>query len=140
MGGSLATAATAAHAPHRAAVVPNVTSWARPGQLHRGDRRGGLLARVAGRRPRAADRKHLVQGNTLHRGPASPSAVIGSMSFQVQANRCPLLGKLGAGTLNLAYNYPPVPNPMIDPSVAPNTTVTQSGPVLGADRTPDRGS
>jgi hypothetical protein len=29
--------------------------------------------------------------------------------------------------LNLTYNYPPVPSPMIDPSVAPAVTVTQVG-------------
>ena len=58
-----------------------------------------------------------------------PKTVIGSMSFlSAQGNTCPLLGSLGEGTLNLTYNYPPVPNPMIDPSVAQNVSVTQSGP------------
>jgi hypothetical protein len=62
-------------------------------------------------------------------GQPTPKTVIGSMSFQT-TNTCPLLSPpaLGSGTLNLAYNYPPVPNPMIDPSVGQNVTVTQSGP------------
>ena len=57
-----------------------------------------------------------------------PKTVIGSISFlSSQNNGCPLFGQLGTGQLNLTYNYPPVPNPMIDPSVAQNTSVTQSG-------------
>jgi len=56
-----------------------------------------------------------------------PKTVIGSMSFT--ATGCPLSGQFGTGTLNLTYNYPPVPNPMIDPSVAPNTTVTDGPPI-----------
>ena len=61
-----------------------------------------------------------------------PKWVIGSMSFTTP-NRCPLLSipsgtPLGTGTLNLAYNYPDVASLLIDPSVAPKVTVTQSGP------------
>jgi hypothetical protein len=61
-----------------------------------------------------------------------PKWVIGSMSFTTP-NRCPLLSipsgtPLGAGTLNLAYNYPDVAPLLIDPSVAPKVTVTQFGP------------
>jgi hypothetical protein len=37
------------------------------------------------------------------------------------------IGALGTGTLNLAYDFPPVPGKMIDPSVASSVTVTQSG-------------
>jgi hypothetical protein len=62
-------------------------------------------------------------------GSPIPKSVVGSISFEsAQGNACPLLGFLGQGTLNLAYNYPPVPNPMIDPSVATSVSVTQSGP------------
>jgi hypothetical protein len=47
-----------------------------------------------------------------------PKTVIGSISFTMP-NGCPLDGWMGQGTLNLAYNYPPVPGPvMIDPTVA----------------------
>src|SRR5271165_7658266 len=48
-----------------------------------------------------------------------PRTVIGSMSFFSAArNGCPQLGRLGTGILNFAYNYPPVPAVMIDPSSA----------------------
>ena len=59
-----------------------------------------------------------------------PTSVIGSISFTAsQGNTCPQFGSLGSGTLNLTYNYPPVPSPtMIDPSVATKVSVTQSGP------------
>jgi hypothetical protein len=57
-----------------------------------------------------------------------PKTVVGSMSFtSALANACPQLGTLGTGTLNLAYDFPPVPAKMIDPSVASSVTVTQSG-------------
>jgi len=58
-----------------------------------------------------------------------PKSVIGSMSFSSvpNLNGCPQLGNLGTGTLNLTYNYPPVPVAMIDPSVAPSVAVTQVG-------------
>lgn len=51
------------------------------------------------------------------------------MSF-TRKNGCPLLSPpvLGTGTLNLTYNYPPVPRNMIDPSVGQTVTVTQVGP------------
>ena len=55
-----------------------------------------------------------------------PKTVIGSISFTMP-NGCPLSGWMGQGTLNLAYNYPPVPGPvMIDPSVA-SATVSNYG-------------
>jgi len=108
MSGSLATAAT--HSPHRVGVVPTV------------DIVGAGLVKCT------ATVSIWFRATRCSGGQPAPSTVIGSMSFQVQANHCPLLGPIGAGTLNLTYNYPPVPNPMIDPSVAPNTTVTQSGP------------
>ena len=58
-----------------------------------------------------------------------PKSVIGSMSFSaIQGSTCPQLGALGSGTLNLAYNYPPVAGTVIDPSVATPVTVTESGP------------
>jgi hypothetical protein len=58
-----------------------------------------------------------------------PATVTGSISFiSDRKNACPQLGLLGKGVLNLSYNQPPVPVLMIDPSVAPNVTVTQSGP------------
>lgn len=58
-----------------------------------------------------------------------PKTVVGSISFtSALGNTCPQLGTLGTGTLNLAYNFPPVPTKMIDPSVASSVTVTQSGP------------
>ena len=44
-----------------------------------------------------------------------------------KGNACPQIGTLGTGTLNLAYEFPPVPGKMIDPSVASSVTVTQSG-------------
>jgi hypothetical protein len=56
-----------------------------------------------------------------------PTSVIASMSF-TRANGCPLLGPLGTGTLNMAYNYPNVAATVIDPSVGQQVTVTQSGP------------
>jgi hypothetical protein len=65
-------------------------------------------------------------------GPAGgkpvPKTVIGSLAFKaVQGTVCPQFGYLGKGYLHLAYNYPGVPNPMIDPSVG-LVTVTQHGP------------
>jgi hypothetical protein len=57
-----------------------------------------------------------------------PTTVVGSISFtSTQGNACPQLGSLGTGTLNLSYNFPPVPGKMIDPSVASSVSVTQSG-------------
>jgi hypothetical protein len=57
-----------------------------------------------------------------------PKSVIGSISFPSNnASTCPQLGTLGTGTLNLAYNYPPVAGLVIDPSVAMPVTVTQVG-------------
>lgn len=57
-----------------------------------------------------------------------PKTVVGSISFTaVNGNACPQIGTLGTGTLNLAYEFPPVPGKMIDPSVASSVTVTQSG-------------
>jgi hypothetical protein len=50
-----------------------------------------------------------------------PKTVIGTVSFTMP-NGCPLDGWMGQGTLNLAYDFPPVPAPvMIDPSVATAT-------------------
>jgi hypothetical protein len=58
-----------------------------------------------------------------------PVTVVGSISFNsVRKSACPQLGYLGEGVLNLSYNFPGVPNPMIDPSVAPVVKVTQVGP------------
>ncbi len=55
-----------------------------------------------------------------------PKTVIGTISFTMP-NGCPLDGWMGQGTLNLAYDYPPVPGPvMIDPSVA-SATVSNYG-------------
>ena len=57
-----------------------------------------------------------------------PKTVVGSISFTSAVNNvCPQIGTLGTGTLNLAYNFPPTPAKMIDPSVASAVTVTQSG-------------
>jgi hypothetical protein len=56
-----------------------------------------------------------------------PKTVILSMSFTT-TNACPLLGVIGGGTANFAYNYPPVPSPMIDPSVGMNVAVTEGPP------------
>jgi hypothetical protein len=127
MGGSLATAAT--HAVPRTSVVPKtdivggglVTCTVATGEV------GYSPASQAGGASPLTVSIWFV-GKDCTGGQPTPKTVIGSMSFQVQENRCPLLGQIGTGTLNLAYDYPPVPNPMIDPSVAPNTTVTQSGP------------
>jgi hypothetical protein len=59
-----------------------------------------------------------------------PQTVIGSMSFfSTLRNGCPQRGKLGAGILNLAYNYPPVPTVMIDPSSALSVHVTGAGAI-----------
>ena len=57
-----------------------------------------------------------------------PKTVVGSMSF-TRKNGCPLLSPpiLGKGMLTLAYNWPPVPSVMIDPSSGV-VTVTQVGP------------
>ncbi len=56
-----------------------------------------------------------------------PVTVIGSLAFKaVQGTICPQFGYLGKGYLHLTYNYPGVPNPMIDPSVG-LVTVTQHG-------------
>jgi len=55
-----------------------------------------------------------------------PSTVIGSESFISNlGNFCPQLSppSLGAGTLNLTYNFPPVPNPIVDPTVGQSITV-----------------
>ena len=58
-----------------------------------------------------------------------PTTVIGSESFlSKNGNLCPQLGTLGTGVLNLTYNFPPVPNPIIDPSVGQSVTVTEVGP------------
>jgi hypothetical protein len=55
-----------------------------------------------------------------------PKTVVGSISFTMP-NGCPLDGWMGQGTLNLAYDFPPVPGPvMIDPSVA-TATVSNYG-------------
>lgn len=55
-----------------------------------------------------------------------PQTVVGAISFTMP-NGCPLDGWMGQGTLNLAYNFPPVPGPvMIDPSVA-SATVSNYG-------------
>ena len=127
MSGSLATAAT--HSPHRVGVVPTVDivgAGLVKCTVATGEVGFSPAAQVGGASPLTVS--IWFKATRCSGGQPAPSTVIGSMSFQVQANHCPLLGTIGAGTLNLAYNYPPVPNPMIDPSVAPNTTVTQSGP------------
>jgi len=68
-------------------------------------------------------------------GPATPlpKEVIGALSFMDNnfLNGCPQISgpPLGNGVLDLAYNYPPVPVAMIDPSVAPSATVTDVGPL-----------
>lgn len=68
------------------------------------------------------------QGASSTTGPV-PVTVVGSISFVSRhKNACPQLGYLGKGVLNLSYNFPGVPNPMIDPSVAPVVKVTQVGP------------
>jgi len=55
-----------------------------------------------------------------------PKSVVGAISFTMP-NGCPLDGWMGQGTLNLAYDFPPVPGPvMIDPSVA-SATVSNYG-------------
>ncbi|HLX50955.1 MAG TPA: hypothetical protein VKS82_21720 [Streptosporangiaceae bacterium] len=57
-----------------------------------------------------------------------PKSVIGSISVSAK-NTCPLAGVFGTGTLDLTYNYPGVvPNPMIDPSVATNVTLSNTNP------------
>jgi hypothetical protein len=56
-----------------------------------------------------------------------PKSVIGSISVQTK-NGCPLGGTFGQGTLDLTYNYPGVPNPMVDPSSATNVTLFNPGP------------
>jgi hypothetical protein len=57
-----------------------------------------------------------------------PKSVIGSISVQT-TNGCPLLAtSFGQGTLDLTYNYPGVPNPMVDPSSATNVTLGDAGP------------
>ena len=127
MSGSLATAAT--HSPHRTGVVPSVDivgAGLVKCTVATGEVGFSPAAQVGGASPLTVS--IWFKATRCSGGQPAPSTVIGSMSFQVQANHCPLLGQIGSGTLNLAYNYPPVPNPMIDPSVAPNTTVTQSGP------------
>jgi len=127
LSGSLATAAT--QLPHRAAVVPTVdivgTGLVKCA-VATGEVGYSPAAQVGGPSPLTVS--IWFQATRCSGGKPVPRTVIGSMSFQVQANNCPLLGKIGSGTLNLTYNYPPVPNPMIDPSVAPNTAVIQSGP------------
>lgn len=55
-----------------------------------------------------------------------PKSVIGSISVQT-TNGCPLGGTFGTGTLDLTYNYPGVPNPMVDPSSATNVTLSDPG-------------
>ena len=127
MSGSLATAAT--HSPHRVGVVPTVDivgAGLVKCTVATGEVGFSPAAQVGGASPLTVS--IWFKATRCSGGQPAPSTVIGSMSFQVQANHCPLLGQIGSGTLNLAYNYPPVPNPMIDPSVAPNTTVTQAGP------------
>ena len=127
MSGSLATAAT--HSPHRVSVVPTIDivgAGLVKCTVATGEVGFSPAAQAGGASPLTVS--IWFKATRCSGGQPAPSTVIGSMSFQVQANHCPLLGTIGAGTLNLAYNYPPVPNPMIDPSVAPNTTVTQSGP------------
>jgi hypothetical protein len=58
-----------------------------------------------------------------------PKTVVGSESFiSNNGDLCPQLGSLGTGTLNLSYNFPPVPNPIIDPTVGQAVSVAQSGP------------
>lgn len=127
MGGPLATAAT--HASHRVAVVPKVDIVGR-GLVRCTQATGEVgfspAAKVGGAGPLTVS--VWFQASRCVGGRPTPKTVIGSMSFQTN-NACPLVSPpaLGAGTLNLTYNYPPVPSPMIDPSVAPATTVTQSG-------------
>ncbi len=61
-------------------------------------------------------------------GKPVPKTVIGSLAFKaILGTTCPQFGLLGKGYLHLAYNYPGVHNPMIDPSVG-LVTITQSGP------------
>lgn len=56
-----------------------------------------------------------------------PKTVVLSMSFTT-TNVCPPNGPIGGGTANFAYNFPPVPALMIDPSVAMNVAVTAGPP------------
>jgi hypothetical protein len=58
-----------------------------------------------------------------------PTTVVLSFSLSTTiTNTCPLLGTIGTGNANLAYNFPPVPaKTMIDPSVAQSATLVQSG-------------
>jgi hypothetical protein len=131
MGSSMATAATRSHdIPN---VVPSATVVGRglvdcktvtgevgysPNSVHGGQ--GPLTVSI------------WFRGSNCHAFPGTatkpvPKWVIGSMSFVTQ-NGCPLSGTLGAGTLNLAYDYPDVAPLLIDPSVAPKVTVNPFGP------------
>ena len=59
-------------------------------------------------------------------GSPTPTSVIGSIAFPYKPNTCPLLPPnfTTKGILNLTYNYPGGPNPMVEPSVAMPTTVS----------------
>ena len=127
MGGSLATAAT--HASHPVAAVPQADIVGRGlvrCTLATGEVGFSPAAKAGGAGPLTVS--IWFQASRCVGGKPTPKTVIGSMSFQTN-NACPLPSgpALGKGTLNLTYNYPPVPNPMIDPSVA-GVTVTQVGP------------
>jgi hypothetical protein len=60
------------------------------------------------------------------KGQPVPKTVLASMSFpSTQGTTCPLFNTFGSNaTLNLAYNYPPVPATMIDPSVVTGVTIS----------------
>ena len=127
MGGSLATAAT--HASHPVAAVPQAdivgAGLVRCTQAT-GEVGFSPAAKAGGANPLTVS--IWFQASRCTGGKPTPKTVIGNISFQTN-NACPLASPpaLGMGTLNLTYNYPPVPSPMIDPSVAPTTTVTQVG-------------
>ena len=127
IGGSLATAAT--HAPHPVAAVPQADIVGK-GLVRCTQATGEVgfspAAQAGGSGPLTVS--IWFQASRCVGGKPTPKTVIGSMSFQT-SNACPLPSgpALGKGTLNLTYNYPPVPNPMIDPSVA-LVTVNQVGP------------
>jgi len=61
-----------------------------------------------------------------------PASVVGSISFTSSLkNGCPQIKAGGAGFLNLAFNFPPVPAIMIDPSFGPKVTVSVAPPIPG---------
>ncbi|HEY2579338.1 MAG TPA: hypothetical protein VGI74_23770 [Streptosporangiaceae bacterium] len=130
LGGSLATAAT--HPARGPAVVPTsdivgtglVNCAAATGEVgySPASKAGGMSPLVINIWFQATDCTPAPGSKTS----PVPKTVIGSISVQTK-NTCPLGGVFGTGTLDLAYNYPGVPNPMIDPSAATNVTLSDIG-------------